>query len=158
MLLITVQKFDNFFVLCFEFPKQGIDMFQKLKEYDHPWEGSFSAKVLKPIRDNTFHYETDTFETFFFDMLETGKIKTSKTILGPGTVIKDFYIQIVDQVFDEQVLSYYRDFSKSHSSYPKEKIFNELADTILEINEMIFELGSALIYKFFQASTRGEGD
>jgi hypothetical protein len=148
----------QFTALLGSLPKQGIDMFQKLKEYYYPWEGSFSATVLKPIRDNTFHYETDTFETFFFDMLETGKIKTSKTILGPGTVKKDFDIQIVDQVFDEQILSYYRDFSKSHSSHPKEKIFNELADTILEISEMIFELGSALIYKFFQVSKGGEVD
>lgn len=72
---------------------KSIENYKKLLESCTPWEGSFVKDIVKPIRDNFFHYSSDSFCKDFKEMKDFYSRVSSN-----GSSRKDLSLIFADEI------------------------------------------------------------
>jgi hypothetical protein len=124
-----------------------IQKYEKLRvlnnEYDKEKKNYFSIKVLKNIRNQTFHY-CDTKE--FIDIInKIGNIESSMTI---GDTRGEIYHTFADELYLAIAFNYYKEYKKITDEKENAKMFiKELAEFGIAIAQVFDEIIDGFLQK-----------
>lgn len=86
-------KSPEFIDLLSKLPPESKELLDEFRKYYEPYSGSFTKLILKPIRDNFFHFIDDS---GIESLLKKNAPNKSEIIIG--RTFKDLYIKFADDI------------------------------------------------------------
>lgn len=115
---------------------KSIENYKKLLESCTPWNASFVKKTLKPIRDNFFHYSSESFNEDFNEMKDF-----YSRIYSTGSSRKELTLVFADEI------SFNLDF-RDYSEEQYKEVIIKLSEYMVALIQFVDEATGLYFNKF----------